>query len=105
MNIFEKNKRTILGLLLLGVVFGGYYLFGRPATLPGIEATSNVAGLGDEELLTELSKLKSLELDDSIFSDPVFRSLTDFSQPITPEPVGRENPFLPIGAMGTTTGR
>ena len=50
-----------------------------------------------QELVTALSKLKSLPLDENFFQDPVFQSLNDFSVPIASQEVGRANPFSPIG--------
>ena len=43
-----------------------------------------------------LQKIESITIDDAIFSDPVFRSLSDFSQTISKEPAGRLDPFAPI---------
>ena len=58
-----------------------------------------VVGQGQigEDLVALLFRLQSLKLDQSIFTSPVFRSLKDFSQEIPSEPVGRPNPFAPVG--------
>jgi hypothetical protein len=102
-------------LLLLVMLGGGYFFFIRT---PGsgtvaVGAVSGAAGgavSSDEQaLIDQLLALRSLRLDETIFSDPLFKSLKDFSEPIPPEPVGRANPFLPIGIgsvrTGTTTAR
>lgn len=49
------------------------------------------------EILALLADLKSVRLDDSIFSDPVFQSLQDTSVELVLEPKGRPNPFAPLG--------
>lgn len=56
------------------------------------------------EIITALSQIKSLNLDNSIFSDPVFIQLKDKSQPIPKEPIGRENPFAPLESIGGERG-
>ena len=40
-----------------------------------------------------LEKLNSIHFDDSIFTDPVFFSLVDFTQPISTSTIGRPYPF------------
>ncbi len=57
------------------------------------EGVSRTVG-GD--LLVILSDLRTMKLDDSIFSDPLFRSLKNFRVELSSEPVGRDNPFAPI---------
>lgn len=98
-----KNNKIIL-LTLLGVVsFAGYHYFFKKDNVSGdstlvtdtYENASEEDVVGREFLIT-LSKLKSLNLDGSIFKDPVFVSLNDFSNPIIPQEVGRNNPFSPL---------
>ena len=48
-----------------------------------------------------LQSIHSIKLDNSIFTDPVFVSLTDFGVTIPPENVGRPDPFVPLGGTGT----
>lgn len=48
-----------------------------------------------QELLATLANLRKIELNKSIFTDPVFISLNDFGVVIPKEPLGRRNPFLP----------
>jgi hypothetical protein len=50
------------------------------------------------DLLFTLLKLGSLELDESIFKDSLFKKLVDFSVKLKAQPVGRLNPFSPIGS-------
>ena len=49
-----------------------------------------------QDILKALSQIQSLDLDKSIFSDPVYQSLEDKSEPINSEPVGRRDPFAPF---------
>lgn len=48
------------------------------------------------ELFTLLLEIKALELRGDILSDKAFLNLKDFGIELTPQPVGRENPFLGI---------
>lgn len=103
-DLFSKHKNLIyIGGFLL-VVIGGYYFFGSSIKLGSGATSPAAASESEQELLNELLKLKSLQLDESIFADPAFKSLEDFSQPIDPEPVGRKNPFMPAGGVATPPG-
>lgn len=101
-----KNNKIIL-LALLGIVaFAGYhYMFKKdaPAVNSDLVADSATDDSGQsaigKDLLITLSKLRSLNLDDNFFKDPIFNSLNDFSVPIVPQEVGRNNPFSPIGGQ------
>lgn len=99
-NIISAAVILVLALL-------GYRLFfaSSEETAPGLTAesdglSSSPADLGlnnpDQEFLAVLNSLKTLDLESDIFNDPVFRGLTDFSQPLKPEPSGRRNPFDPF---------
>jgi len=91
------------GVILIGVV---YYFqssasrAGAPVVLnEDIDAQVNRGLQIEREMIEELLKLNSIRLDDSLFEADTFRSLTDFSQEIEAQPVGRENPFAPIGTV------
>ena len=89
---------AIISLVLVGVVV--YYFFNRDTTpealLASVSSTQSPKIEGN--LLQTLQQLKAIKLDDSIFVDPVFTRLTDFSQPLVSQGTpGRSNPFAPIG--------
>lgn len=50
----------------------------------------------EQELIALLLELRSIRLDVSLFDNTDFTSLTDFSQELVAEPIGRENPFSPL---------
>ncbi len=50
-----------------------------------------------QELLLALSSLKDLKLDGKLFKDKAFLSLTDYTEDLKDESLGRDNPFLPVG--------
>lgn len=96
MDILRKNMVPILGVVLLA---GGLYVymtyFAKP---PGEAFTSSSQGSPvSQDTLAVLASLHVIKLDTSIFTNPVFESLTSFGVELTPENVGRRNPFLPVG--------
>ena len=89
-----------IGLLVLFVIM--YFMNGNEGGAAAAnlsEETSQQIALSQQierELLAELLQLQEINLDDSLFNDPAFQSLVDFSRPIQAQPIGRENPFAPI---------
>jgi len=101
MNIFTRYKASIILVAVIAVAFFAYsYFFAKPAEpLLSAEAVSGTTSV-DQDLISLLLELRSIKLDDRIFSDPAFMSLQDFSQELVQEPIGRVNPFAPLGARG-----
>ncbi len=93
-----KNLLIALGLAIL--LFVGYTLFFKQdESLTGVETTgtfSAEAALETQKLLATTNELKLLNIDGSIFSDPLFASLRDFRVDLGTEPSGRPNPFSPL---------
>jgi len=99
MNILSRYKNIlIIGLVIVVAFFGYSFFFTNSSDQALTQSAGNTTGTVDNELIALLLELKSLKLDDGIFSDAAFQSLEDFSQNIVPEPVGRVNPFAPFGA-------
>ncbi|PIQ68229.1 MAG: hypothetical protein COV91_05220 [Candidatus Taylorbacteria bacterium CG11_big_fil_rev_8_21_14_0_20_46_11] len=107
MSIFDHiNKSVVIGGgAAFIIIVGGfiYYLVtessGGNVAMTHVEASPLQTTLG-RDLLKTLARLKSTKIDTSIFSDPVFTSLKDFGVTISSQPVGRRNPFAPIGTSG-----
>jgi|SRR3989344_4493695 len=99
MMFLTKYKNTLIALVIIVALFAAYKIFfaGDAADDELLAPTSIAEGDDRSELLTTLLELKSLTLDESLFTSNAFRSLRDFSQRLVPEPVGRRNPFAPIG--------
>lgn len=108
-----KNKRVLIliggfAVIIISLLFWGGgnsspavpnspaapYLSVSPA-LPEGDASSVVLG---QELLAALALLKTISLDTTFFSDDVFESLSDWGKIVSPQPVGRRNPFAPLSA-------
>lgn len=101
MKFFKKYKTLIL-IIGIAIIAGAAYTIlsgeGDDALLVA-ESPNNTASAEESNLLSFLLDLRQVVLDESIFSDPVFKSLEDFGQELTAEPVGRDNPFAPIGSI------
>ncbi len=101
MELFKKYKKAILGILLVFIALAGYSVFftgkSDTAALVSDRAGSSTTAVVGKNLLTLLLTLKSIDLREDIFLDPAFRRLEDFSLELAPQPVGRVNPFAPLG--------
>ena len=106
-----KNNKVILLFLLAIIAFVGYnFMFKKDSSSRNsdlvADSTEEVAAQSSvgKDLIINLSKLKSLDLDENFFKDPIFNSLNDFSVPIASQNVGRTNPFSPISGMVSSDG-
>lgn len=100
MDFLKQNKMAIGGgavLLVLGYVYFAY--FSGSTSAPALSSSDTSAVLS-QNLLVTLQNLHTIKLDNSIFTDPAFLSLTDFGVTIPPQNVGRGNPFAPVTGVG-----
>jgi hypothetical protein len=99
MDFLKKNMIPIAAgvLLLVGIyVYMTYFSSPTSATLTASDASATLS----QNLLVTLQNLHTIKLDNSIFSEPAFQSLTDFGVVIPAEAIGRRNPFLPTNTLG-----
>ena len=97
-------KNILIILFLAAVAMLGAYLylnednFAEPllSSLSSGEGVSSDALLETDNFLLQFQAFESVELDDSLFTDERFRSLSDFRQPVIPTAIGRPNPYLPV---------
>lgn len=99
------SKQIILDILIvLGIPLAiviGYLYFSSGAGTNLLSYVSNgsasLPGAGSAELGAKtkvaLAELNSINFDKTLFNDPIFLTLEDFSVPIIPSPLGREYPF------------
>jgi len=111
MGFLKKYKTTFLIIAI--VVIGGiaYNILFKEENNKNLltsdldlSGSDSVVSMVENDLLTLLLDIRSVKLDDSIFSEETFKSLEDFGQDIAPEPAGRENPFAPIGFIASPNG-
>lgn len=115
MNSKKTIQNILIGLLVAVALLIGYSLVNQEGgeevntgqLLSIFQETGDVddgeVQLANQEILRILSSIQNIELEDDIFSNPVFRDLRDtrFTIP-RPVSVGRPNPFLPIGFDNVT---
>lgn len=94
-DLFQKLK---IPLIIVAVLICGYIIYNEFVKPPVSNAllqtqTSATSTPADQSILPLLLQIQGVTLDQKLFIDPVFRALIDRSQPIVPEPVGRQNPF------------
>lgn len=100
----KKNKFIFLVLLILIAFIGYRFLMKDDSGSSTSDLTTESSSSGQssvgKELLATLAKIKSITLDEKIFSDPIFQNLNDFSKPMETQDIGRANPFAPIDSLG-----
>lgn len=107
MELIKRYKNILLLIAVVVFLFIAYTILfrnGAPGELLSTEEPQGPAAAAERELLGLLIELKEVELDGAIFADPAFRSLKDFSQELTPLPIGRANPFAPFDVGNFPTG-
>lgn len=96
-NLLIQHK-VIAGVgivLILGAVWYGLSASSAPPPILQTEAKNPA----EQQLVATLLTLRAVTLSGTIFSDPVFMSLKDFSTTIQSEPAGRPNPFAPLSPV------
>lgn len=96
LQFFKENKLITLGALVVLVGAFAYFMFFSGGSGAAIVTSSDTSSPVSRDLLVTLSNLRTIRLDEAIFADPVFLSLSDFGVTIPPENVGRTNPFAPF---------
>jgi hypothetical protein len=106
----SSSKNTIvISVILIVAAALVYFYFEGGATPFGGSLLQSQAGesVGSAEL-TLLGQIQSLKIDVSLFTDPSYETLKDYSVAIPTENVGRPNPFAPLlnisntGSQGST---
>lgn len=85
----------ILIILLCLVGLWGYMTYFSSPPASATLNTEPVSPLSPDILIT-LANLTTIKLDNKIFTDPLFTSLTDYSVPLPAQNAGRRNPFAPL---------
>ncbi|MFA6338448.1 MAG: hypothetical protein WCW87_00065 [Candidatus Paceibacterota bacterium] len=103
MEFIKKFKNLIIGVVAVIILFMAYLYFfpKKDASSSDLLVSQNQTDQSQiaegQEILSQLNNLSKISLDTSIFQSEIFMSLSDFSVTIPDQPVGRRNPFLPIG--------
>ncbi|MDD4989014.1 MAG: hypothetical protein PHV42_01120 [Candidatus Pacebacteria bacterium] len=103
-------RTIIIILVIVGLLFLGYWYYGTPPSGSSALLVQTGAGAGDsgqmigQKTIALLRELEKVQIDQSIFSTASFQSLQDFGVEIQPEPIGRPDPFAPVGFESGTMG-
>lgn len=109
MQWIKQHKMLFLGLVIGVAAVAWYGLTQNSAPEPLLTTVSPTGsgspteGSADQELVATLLALRAVTLSGTIFQDPAFTSLRDFGTTIVAEPVGRPNPFAPLGSTPSAT--
>lgn len=101
--VLKHKIVAILGALVIAIA-AWYFLSGSSTPAP-VLTSEQPAGAppGTQQLIQSLLSLRAVNLSGTIFSNPAFQALQDFTTPVVPEPVGRSDPFAPLSAGAQTT--
>lgn len=95
----SKKSWIITIIVIIAAVIAYFYVEGGKP-LPG---TSSLSVVDNPEVNQEstkvfnlLNQIKGLRIDPTLFQDPGYKTLRDYSVPIPQDDVGRSNPFAPI---------
>lgn len=96
MDLIKKYSTALSFIAIVAVLYGAYALFFAEPSEPALTVTETGVS-PDQDLIALLFELKQIRLDSELFENPLFTSLKDFGQDLVTEPVGRQNPFAPLG--------
>lgn len=98
MNIFKRYKTIliVIALIIIGFVVYSMFFSGED-DVALLEQTPVGGGATGGEILALLDTLRGIDFNTGVLDSTLFRSLVDFGVELTPEPVGRPNPFAPVG--------
>jgi hypothetical protein len=93
----REYQYTIAAIVILVGAFAVYQLFfsGSSQELVTSENQTTESDIAAEgaRIQSLLSELERIDLSGAVLEKETYRSLTDYSQPLTTEPIGREDPF------------
>jgi hypothetical protein len=92
----SKNTIIVSIILIVTVVLVYFYFEGSTTPFGGSLLQSQAGGSVGSAELTLLGQIQSLKIDVSLFTDPSYETLQDYSVAIPTENVGRPNPFAPL---------
>lgn len=103
--LLASRKIVLIGIAIFValIIWYGFMRSNEPAPLLTSDDVVETEGQADSDVVASLLALRAISLAGTIFEDPAFRRLQDFGNEVTPEPVGRSNPFAPLGADGAAS--
>jgi hypothetical protein len=104
-NLFRSKSTIVVIIIVIILVIAYFYYEGGSSSGSGslLVSQGGDQSIGSDEL-NLLSQIQSLKIDTSIFKDPGYQALVDYSVAIPTEPVGRPNPFAPFTGEAVSSG-
>jgi hypothetical protein len=104
MTFTSKNTTIIVALIIVVAGLAWYFLGsgGTGGTASPLTATAEPNPV-ETKFLTLTNELSPISFNPQIFSDARFMSLVDIHTTINPEPIGRTDPFAPLGSGSSKT--
>ena len=92
---------AILAILVFSALY--FFVFNKKAPITVLDQFGNPveAQVVGQDLVDLLNQIQAVTLDESLFRNPAFIHLTDYSIVLPEEPRGRQNPFDTIGGRST----
>ncbi len=93
-----KSSLIIVAIIVIALIAYFYYKGNGSSSNSTslLTQTSTDSSIIGSQILGLLNQIQSLRIDASLFADPGYQTLRDFSVAIPPENVGRTNPFAPL---------
>ncbi len=106
----QKNtptKTTFISLIVIVILALLVYFYYKGSSNVNPESSVSVeiasqsaeARASTERVIQLLNIINSLKIDTKFFEGSVYKSLVDYTIPVQPQPIGRTNPFAPIGSV------
>ncbi len=103
----SPSKGTFIALVVIAIVTLGLFFYYRGSPSDGslsslqtrVTPESAKAKADSDRILLLLNQINQLRIDSALFKSTVFNSLVDYSITIPEQPVGRANPFAPVGGF------
>jgi len=103
MNKTSSNKSWVWILIIIVVVLIAYFYFYGNSTPSSLVSSTNSADASvGAQVLRLLNQTNNLKIDTSVFNDPGYKTLRDYSVSIPAVNVGRPNPFAPLPGIANT---
>jgi hypothetical protein len=103
MNTTSTSNKTWVWALIIVIVAGLAYYFYENSTPASPVSANDADDTVGTQVLSLLNQIQSLHIDPSIFQDPGYMTLRDYSVVIPPVPVGRTNPFAPLSGTSSAS--
>ncbi len=96
MKFTTNSILTIIATIVVAAGAYWYFFTGteQPSLTIGVEGTQTQA-----RFQTLVGELSPISFNTDIFSDPRFNALVNITMPVSPEPVGRLDPFAPVTSV------